>query len=104
MILISASLICTFSAITNLDVHFFLNIITTGSSRKVNLTHSAHGAYGYAELTSDSSVRLTELYYDGAGSQISSSCNLSSFFGRAQDQLDCGYKGLYWCRQQYCDH
>ena len=43
--------------------------ITTGTSRKVNLTHSAHAAYGYAELVSDSSVRLTELYYDGAGSQ-----------------------------------
>ena len=46
---------------------FFLNI--TAGSRKVNLTHSAHGAFGYAELISDSSVRLTQLYYDGAGSQ-----------------------------------
>ena len=35
------------------------------------MTHSAHAAYGYAELISDSSVRLTELYYDGAGSQKS---------------------------------
>jgi len=39
----------------------------SSGSRKVNLTHSAHGAFGYAELISDTSVMLTELYYDGAG-------------------------------------
>jgi len=39
----------------------------SSGSRKVNLTHSAHGAYGYAELISNTSVMLTELFYDGAG-------------------------------------
>jgi len=39
----------------------------SSGSRKVNLTHSAHGAYGYAELITNTSVMLTELYYDGAG-------------------------------------
>jgi len=34
---------------------------------KVNLTHRAHESYGYAELISSTSVRLTELFYDGAG-------------------------------------
>merc|ERR1712212_99935 len=48
------------------DVDLSANSSSSGS-RKVNLTHSAHSAFGYAELISDSSVRLTQLYYDGAG-------------------------------------
>jgi len=44
-----------------------LSATASPGSRRVNLTHNAHGAYGYAQLLSDSSVTLTELYYDGAG-------------------------------------
>ena len=58
---------CTLSAISNLDLGPFINQSINAGSRKVNLTHSAHGAFGFAELISDSSVLLTELYYDGAG-------------------------------------
>merc|ERR1712106_541757 len=34
---------------------------------KVALTHRAHESYGYATLINDTTVDLTELFYDGAG-------------------------------------
>jgi len=36
-------------------------------NKRVNLTHAAHWAYGFALLINTTTVELTQLYYDGAG-------------------------------------
>jgi len=33
----------------------------------VNLTHRAHASYGFIEFTSESDIKLTNLFYDGEG-------------------------------------
>ena len=71
------------------------------------MTHNAHGAYGYAQLLSDSSVTLTELYYDGAGISYCLNYYVRKAIGvlaRTKDQLDRGDQGDNWVGQQHCDH
>jgi len=50
----------TAAATTAADLNRYIGV-------KRNLTHRAHASYGYIEFTSETEIKLTDLYYDGAG-------------------------------------